>query len=486
MPPQNSDDLNINDSPNDELMNDELVQELKAALSLSLGDGGTAALTTALQHKHPADIAATMEFLTRSEALALFNWLDNARAAEVLDELDAQLVRFLIDSVPPGRIADLLDRLPMDDAAEVIAEAAPERQEPLIQELETRAAEDAREVRELLSYKPRTAGRLMVDKFVRLKATNTVEEAFAKVRSAGRQVETLTDLYVVEPAPDKPGEECLVGVISLRGLVYAESTAVIGEVMATDLITVTVDTDQEEVARLISKYDFLALPVLDRDGNLAGIITVDDVIDILVEENTEDALKQGGVEPGVPNTPYFATPIWQVVRSRVMWLVLLFVAETATGSVLRHFDDELAKVTALAFFIPLLIGTGGNTGAQTVSTIIRGIALKEIRFRDVGRVLGRELLSGLLLGLVLGAIAFVRALMWDRTASGIQLASVVGITILIVIIWANTIGSLIPLVAQKLKIDPALVSAPLITTLVDATGLVFYLMIAKVILSQLH
>ncbi|MBC8138939.1 MAG: magnesium transporter [Fibrella sp.] len=481
MPPQNTDDLNINDS-----RNDELVQRLKTALSLPSGDGGTAALTSVLEHIHPADIAAATEFLTRSEALALFNWLDNARAAEVIDELDPQLVRFLIDNIPPGRIADLLDRLPMDDAAEVVAEAAPERQEPLIKELEACAAEDAREVRELLSYKPRTAGRLMVDKFVRLKATDTVEEAFASVRSAGRQVETLTDLYVVEPATGKPGEERLVGVISLRGLVYAEAIAVIGAVMATDLVTVTVDTDQEEVARLISKYDFLAMPVIDRDGNLAGIITVDDVIDILVEENTEDALKQGGVEPGVLNTPYFSTPIWQVVRSRVTWLVLLFVAETATGSVLRHFDDELAKVTALAFFIPLLIGTGGNTGAQTVSTIIRGIALKEIRFRDTGRVLGRELLSGLLLGLVLGSIAFGRALMWDRSASGLQLASVVGITILVVIIWANTIGSLIPLAAQKLKIDPALVSAPLITTLVDATGLVFYLLIAKAILAQLH
>jgi len=259
----------------------------------------------------------------------------------------------------------------------------------------------------------------------------------------------------------------------------------IGAVMTPDLITVRVDTDQEEVARLISKYDFLAMPVLDPEGTLAGIITVDDIIDVLVEEQTEDVLKQGGitVEPGVINQPYFSVPIWRSVRSRVTWLILLFVAETATGGVLRHFDSELAKVTALSFFIPLLIGTGGNTGAQTVSTIIRGLSLKEIRFKDTGRVLLREFGSGAMLGLLLGSIAFARALWWK---SGFELSLVVGLTVLVICAWANTIGSLVPLIAQRLKIDPALVSAPLITTLVDATGLAIYLMIAKALLTQLQ
>jgi magnesium transporter len=255
--------------------------------------------------------------------------------------------------------------------------------------------------------------------------------------------------------------------------------------MTPEPITVGVDTDQEEVARLISKYDFLAMPVLDRAGFLAGIVTVDDIIDVLTEENTEDQLKFSGVsvEPGVVNQPYFSTPIWRVVRSRVGWLVLLFVAETATGTVLRHFEDELAKVVALSFFIPLLIGTGGNTGAQTVSTIIRGLALGEIKTRDMGRVVWRELGSGLMLGTLLGLIGFGRAMIWG---SGVQLSLVVGLTILVICTWANTIGSLIPLVAQKFKVDPALVSAPLITTLVDATGLAIYMLIAKALLSALH
>jgi magnesium transporter len=223
--------------------------------------------------------------------------------------------------------------------------------------------------------------------------------------------------------------------------------------------------------------------VLDRHGALAGIVTVDDVLDVLVEESTEDQLRFGAVEPGVITHPYFSTSLWRVVRSRVWWLVLLFVAETATGSVLRHFEDDLAKVVALAFFVPLLIGTGGNTGAQTVSTIIRGLALRDIRLHDTFRVVRRELAGGLLLGATLGGIAFSRTLLWG---SGVELSLVVALSILAICTWANTIGALIPLVAQRVKIDPALVSAPLITTLVDATGLVIYFVIAKMLLSALQ
>ncbi len=249
--------------------------------------------------------------------------------------------------------------------------------------------------------------------------------------------------------------------------------------MTTDVVTIAPTDDQELAAQLIAHYDFLALPVVEKE-RIMGVITVDDIIHVLVEEGTEDQLKFGAVEPGIINQPYFITPVWRVVRSRVGWLVLLFVAETATGTVLRHFESELAKVVALSFFIPLLIGTGGNTGAQTVSTIIRGLALKEIRVRDTFRVIVREFGSGILLGLLLGIIAFGRSMLWG---SGSHLSLVVALAILAICTWANTIGSLIPLMAQRFKIDPALVSAPLITTLVDATGLAIYLLIAKVLLS---
>jgi len=304
----------------------------------------------------------------------------------------------------------------------------------------------------------------------------TAQTALDHLRRVHLDAETFTDTYVV----DEDGH--LEGVVSLRDLVLAQPKQQLREFMTKDVVTVAPTDDQEIAARLISHYNFLALPVVEQ-GRILGIITVDDIIDVLISEGTEDQLRFGAVEPGVLNQPYFTTPIWRVVRSRVGWLVLLFVAETATGTVLRHFEDELARVVALSFFIPLLIGTGGNTGAQTVSTIIRGLALQEIRLRDTLRVVVREFWSGLLLGATLGLIAFGRAELWG---SGYQLSLVVALSILAICAWANTIGSLIPLVAQRFKIDPALVSAPLITTLVDATGLAIYLLIAKALLTALR
>jgi magnesium transporter len=219
--------------------------------------------------------------------------------------------------------------------------------------------------------------------------------------------------------------------------------------------------------------------VVSDEDVMVGIVMVDDVIDVLVQETTEDVLRFGGMESTGITKPYFSVSLRSVVRNRVGWLLLLFVAETATGSVLRYFQSELAAVVALSFFIPLLIGTGGNTGAQTVSTLIRGLALQEIRLRDTFRVLLREFISGALLGVLLGTVAFGRSLLWH---SGLRLSLVVGCAILAICTWANTMGALIPLAAQRFKIDPALVSAPLITTLVDATGLAIYLLIAKAVL----
>lgn len=460
-----------------------LAEQLRAALRTPGGAGGDLALVAATQGARPEDIAEALRDLTNPEALAIFNWLDNDRAAQVLGNLEPDTARYILHNAPPARIADLLDRLPMDDAAWVISEAEPDRASILLSQLQARAPQDAEEVRELLTYPEGTAGRLMTEQFLRLDAESTVGDAVTRVRQADKELETLTDLYVVEQ--EAGGLEKLVGVLSLRQLLYSRDEQIIRDVMVTEVVTVTVDNDQEEVAALFSKYDFLAMPVLDREGYLAGILTVDDIIDVLKEEQTEDQLRFSGisVEPGVANLPYFSTPIFKVVKSRVSWLILLFVAETATGFVLRHFENELAKVVALSFFIPLLIGTGGNTGAQTVSTIIRGLALKEIKFSDTRRVLLREIASGLLLGAFLGTIGGLRAMMWG---SGWELSLVVALTLLAICTWANTIGSLIPLLAQRLKIDPALVSAPLITTLVDATGLVIYLSIARMLLTALR
>jgi magnesium transporter len=293
------------------------------------------------------------------------------------------------------------------------------------------------------------------------------------VRQVADEHATLDNLYVL----DATGR--LVGIVTLRALVTAPPGHRISEFMTTRIIRVVPETDQEEAARLVAQYDLTSLPVVTADGRLLGIITVDDVIDVLLEESNEDVLRFAGVEGPAKDQPYFTVSIPQAVRRRVGALLLLFVAESLTGNVLRLFEDELSRVVALSFFIPLLIGTGGNTGAQTVSTLIRGLAFGEIRLRDTWRVLARELGSGLLLGLLLGAVGFGRALLWD---SSLPLALVVGLTLVAICTWANTVGALIPLVAHRVGVDPAIISAPLITTLVDATGLMIYLLIAKALL----
>jgi magnesium transporter len=442
-----------------------LEQRVRRALDTNDLEGARALLTG----RHPADVADVIDRLNDDDKVRVFRLLAPAQAAEVLGETNSDATAELLEQLPPGEAGDLLDRLPMDDVAEILAEDVPERQQALLAEMEPA---DAAEVRSLLQYPPQSAGRLMTEKFVRVPPEMTAAETIGLLRRIDPEIETLNDLYVLD------GARQLLGVVPLRAVITATPDRRLDQIMNAQIVTAAPETDQEEVARLVSRYDLLALPVVAADGRMLGIVTVDDVVDVLVEEGTEDVLRFGGVEGGA-DQDYFAVPMLKRIRQRVVWLLLLFLAGTLTSSVVRLFEEELAAVIVLSSFIPLLIGTGGNTGAQTVSTVIRGLALGEIRLRDTWRVLARELSSGLLLGLLLGAIAFAWALLWGH---GVRLAGVVGLSIVVICTWANTIGSLVPLIARKVGIDPATVSAPLITTLVDATGLAIYLLIAKALL----
>ncbi|HEX8551746.1 MAG TPA: magnesium transporter [Abditibacteriaceae bacterium] len=468
-----------------------LAERLRRALRTPFGSGGDLAMTAALRNQHPADIAEAMGSLSHAEALAVFNWLDNARAAKVLGEVDGETSRYLLDHAPAGRIADLLDRLPMDDAAEVVSDAHPERAEELLAGLEKRAPEDAAEVRELLSYEDDSAGRLMTDNFIRLAPDMTIEEAFAAVRGSDPEVETLTELYVVEPfaeghqlrpvktRPDDE-EEKLIGVVPLRLLVNARGDQRIRDIMIAEPLTVSVDADQEAVARIFDKYSFLAVPVLDRRGALAGIVTMDDIIHVLVEEQTEDVLALGAVSAGDNERSYLAQGVVSTVKQRFGWLLLLFVASMFTGGVSRHFEPLVDKMAALATFIPLLIGTGGNAGAQAVMTVTRALALGEVDFRDWVRVLWREIQTGLVLGAMLAFSGFFFVLLgWGESG---RFAFVIAGSLITIVMWASIVGSLLPLAAKRLGFDPAVMSAPFITTLVDATGLFVYFSIARTFL----
>jgi magnesium transporter len=314
----------------------------------------------------------------------------------------------------------------------------------------------------------------MTTEFVRLSPTWSVGECLRHIRGVAREKESIYACYVIEPDTGR-----LLGAVSLRDLVMAELERPVEKVMRRKPVTVAALDDQEIVAGKIAKYNLLAVPVLETDGAVVGFVTVDDVVDVMIEEGTEDVLKMAAVEVGALDRPYFENPVASVIRRRVVWLLLLFVAGTLTGTVLRHFEAELTEVVALSFFIPLLIGTGGNAGSQTVMTVIRSLALGEIRFRDARRVVARELATGLSMGLLVGSIALGHAIVTGATP---KLALTVAATMLAICAWATTVGSLVPLMAQRVGLDPAVLSAPMIATLVDATGLVIYFTIAKTIL----
>jgi magnesium transporter len=306
----------------------------------------------------------------------------------------------------------------------------------------------------------------------------TVREALDRLRHEAPDRETIDYSFVID------GAHKLLGIVPLKRLIMASPRARIDEIMERDVIFGRVDEDQEEVARKIDKYDMFAIPVLDADDMLVGIVTHDDAMDILRREQTEDMLKFGGVsaDPEADNAPYWQSGIVGVVRRRLPWLLMLLLAENFTFPVLKYFGWVQERFPSLAYFLPLLIGTGGNAGSQTVGTIIRGVSLGEIGKKDLWKVLVRECTTGLVLGLTLGTVGFLyarfyRAMEWNVSA-------VVGLTILGICVWANTIGALVPLMAKRFGIDPAVISAPFITTLVDATGLVIYFTIAILLLTR--
>jgi magnesium transporter len=418
-----------------------------------------------------ADLADLINQLTLAEAATILTMLSVARSVEVFDQPTMTRRAAILENLPSARAAQILEGMAADERTDLVQQMGERDRRKLLPLL--RAGVRA-EVERLLQYPVHSAGGIMTTEFVRLDPAMKVADALRHIRSVAREKESIYACYVIDPAGGR-----LLGSLSLRDLVMADLERPVAEVMRRRPITVEALEDQESVANKIAKYNLLAVPVVEKDGSVVGFVTVDDVVDVLIEEGTEDILRLAAVEPGALDKPYFDNPVWTVVRRRTGWLTLLFVAETLTGTVLRYFEHELAAVVALSFFIPLLIGTGGNAGAQTVTTIIRGLALREIRLRDGWRVLRREASTGVTIGVLLGAIAFGRALLWG---AHMPLATTVAVSILVICSWSTTVGSLIPILAERFGIDPALLSAPLITTLVDATGLVIYFSIAKVVL----
>lgn len=424
-----------------------------------------------LKKLHPADIADLLEMLDDDHRLKVFESLHLNVAAEVLDETRTDTLQELVEVLTDDRLADLLEAMPSDDAAEILSEIDEDQAEAIIALM---APAEAVEVEKLLAYSEYSAGRLMATNIVRLNENWTIGQTLEHLRSIDLSVETLTYLYVV----DNVGK--LVGIVPIWKLLTAQPSEKLAHIMITSVITVNANTDQEEVARIVSQYDFFAVPVVDENGKLMGIVTHDDVIDVLNEEFTEDAQRFGGSQP--LDGSYFSTPILLMVRKRVGWLFLLFITAQLTTSIMGVFQADLETVVALSFFVPLLIGTGGNAGSQMTATMIRAVAMGEVRFEDTWQVVWREFLTGATLGVLMGVASIGLSLVWGNS---IHLGVTLALALFILVVWANLMGGLLPLAAVRMKIDPTVISGPVMSTLVDATGLLIYFMLARLILAEI-
>jgi magnesium transporter len=420
------------------------------------------------------DLVELLNQLTLIEAASVMMMLSVGRAVELFDQPTMSRRGAILEKLEPGRAARIISELAADERTDIIQQMGLTERRRILARVSN---EVKAELEHLLQYEEHTAGGIMTTEFVRLDPEMTVGDALKHIRSVAREKESIYACYVMDPETDR-----LLGAVSLRDLVMAELDQPVTRVMRRRPITVEASDDQETVAQKIAKYNLLAVPVLEKDGSVVGFVTVDDVVDVLIEEQTEDILRMAAVEPGALDRPYFDNPIFRVVRKRIGWLLFLFVAATLTSKVLHTFESELAAVVALTFFVPLLIGTGGNAGAQTVMTVIRGLSLGEIGVRHAWRVVLRESLTGLMVGGLIGLVAFAHAY-W--VTHNLKLALTIAVTVCAICLWSTTVGAIIPIVAHRFGIDPAALSAPLITTLVDATGLLIYLSIAKLILDQI-
>ncbi len=428
----------------------------------------------------PEDLAEAIVRLEpelRASALAK---LEPETAAYVLIELPTETARAIVRELPDATVAHYLDVLPMDDALDLREELGPDRFESLLRVI---PEEDAEEIRRLQSYPEESAGRLMTEDFLAVSPETTMDGVLGAIRAAGDRVETVNTIYVLS------GDRHLLGVLTLRRILRAEPLATAREIMNPDPVSAPVEAPEEEAARTLARYGFTALPILDRRGRMVGIVTADDAQDILQESETETVLALGAVTGDAE--AYLSLSVWELVKRRLPWLMILFLAEFFTGNVLRYYtphaaDDDpgnaLSIIAKLNFFVPLLIGAGGNAGSQVTTTITRALALGEVRGQDWLRVMRRELVVSFLCGAVLGGVGFLRSSLSVPILGynqPVYISLVIAAVLPCIIMWAATVGSLLPIAAKRIGLDPAVMSAPFITTFVDATGLIIFFEVAK-------
>ncbi|CAN5548108.1 magnesium transporter [soil metagenome] len=432
---------------------------------------------TLFDELHPEDLADLVADLEPDDRAELLARMPAADAAPIFERLDADEQEELVETMPPESVALIASEMEPDDRADLFSLLPEAMGDKLLLSLEKVDPEAAEEVREIEKYPATAAAHLMTTKYVNVPPLTRVEEAMEVIRA------------FVKESPDSPvynvyvmGEaDRLIGMISLRELIAAERSELVDDVMRTSVISVPPDMDQEEVARRMAKYDLAVMPVVaEKDGALLGVITIDDIVDVLTQEGTEDAQKLGGVEP--LDVPYFQTSFFDFIKKRGVWLVILFVEEFFTQTALRYYDPVFEAIKGASYYVPLLISTGGNSGSQSSTLIIRGMAVGEIKPKDWWRILVREAGMGLVLGAGLGTIGFFRVLTYRD--QHVAFALTIAITLVGIVMTGCTVGSLLPLVLKRAGFDPATSSTPFIASLVDVLGIIIFVHVAKVVMAN--
>ena len=424
-----------------------------------------------------ADIAQLADDMDDEKTLPLlFRLLPKEQAAEVFVELDSDQQELLIQGFSNTELKEVLDELYLDDTVDIVEEMPANVVKRILKHSDP---ETRKSINEILKYPEDSTGSIMTTEFVDLRANFTVEDALKHIRRTGPDKETINVCYVVDD------QRHLIGVLSIRTILLAEEDDVIRDIMERNFICVQTLDDQEDTAQALSKYDFLALPVVDTEGRLVGIVTVDDAMDVLQEEVTEDIEKMAAILPS--DKPYLKTSTLETYKARIPWLLLLMISATFTGQIISSFEDALAAATILTAYIPMLMDTGGNCGSQASVTVIRGISLNEIEFSDIFRVIWKEIRVAVVCGATLAAANFVKLMLVDRllfhnAAMTIPVAAVICCTMVCTVLCAKLVGCSLPLLAKKIGFDPAVMASPFITTIVDALSLLIYFRFATLLL----
>ncbi len=422
-----------------------------------------------LNDMNPADAAALFEELPQDTLPLLFRILAKELAAEVFVELNSDTKELLIEGFSDTELKEVLDELYIDDTVDIIEEMPANVVKRILKhsDSETRSS-----INQILKYPKDSAGSIMTIEFIDLKMSMTVEDAFTRIRRIAIDKETIYTCYVIDQ------NRKLIGLVSVKDLLLADYSCKIEDIMETNVICVNTMDDKEKVAQMFGKYDFLALPVVDTEGRLVGIVTVDDAIDVIQEENTEDIEMMAAITP--TDKPYMQTGIWATWKKRIPWLLLLMISATFTSRIISGYESALGACAVLTTFIPMFMDTAGNAGSQTSVTIIRGLSLNEIEFKNIFKIIGKEFCVAILCGITLAAANFAKLMIIDRVTMSV--AMVVCVTLVITVVFAKFVGCVLPMFAKKLGFDPAVMASPFITTIVDAISLIVYFRVAVIML----